>query len=339
MDSEYESYKTHIRIVRDKAAHAAKGKPAGLILYGHIREYDPHTKRYIRTVINEEKASVIRDAAKKIANGHSVRSICNDLNDRNVPTPRGGTEWRHKTLKWLLTNPGYIAKRIHRGEVVGDADWPAILDEQTFYTVKRILSDPSRQTARDFSIKHLLSGILQCGKCGSPMYVKKNAGIPSYICRDARCTSLAKTKVNDFVERVVIERLSRKDFQDALRQAASGDDTDDFAAEINAKKSQLDDYRAAHMANKLSLESFIMFETKLLSEIKALEDQCSKPYKSPLLDKLVRAGTKEAMRKLWDEKFTVEQQREVLRILPWTFKLMPASNGRHTPIQDRIKIK
>src|SRR5687768_18172949 len=48
-----------------------------------------------------------------------------------------------------LFRSAYIARRIHRGEDVGEAKWPPLLNEMTFHGVAARLSAPERRTMRE----------------------------------------------------------------------------------------------------------------------------------------------------------------------------------------------
>ena len=72
-------------------------------------------------------------------------------------------------MRPLLANPRYAALRVHRGEVVGGATWPAIIDEETHRAVCAILSDPARHKAGP-PRRTLLSGLALCGTCDGLIY-------------------------------------------------------------------------------------------------------------------------------------------------------------------------
>jgi DNA invertase Pin-like site-specific DNA recombinase len=126
----------------------------------------------IGKTILEEEAMVIRDAARRILNGESLRSLVIDLNRRGIPAPRGSL-WTRRTLKVILTHPRVAGLRQHQGIVVGKAGWPPILDHETWRRVRLVLLSPDRSRGRPTNRPYLLSGILHCGKCG-----KRLVGMP-----------------------------------------------------------------------------------------------------------------------------------------------------------------
>jgi len=61
-----------------------------------------------RYLIDEARASLVRELFARYASGQvGMPGLCQDLNARAVPTPRGGTLWRTSTLRAILTNPVY----------------------------------------------------------------------------------------------------------------------------------------------------------------------------------------------------------------------------------------
>ena len=69
---------------------------------------------------------MIRECVRRLLAGESIRSICTDLNVRGVVTATG-KEWSPQTLRRMLASPRISGQREHRGKVVADAVWPAIV--------------------------------------------------------------------------------------------------------------------------------------------------------------------------------------------------------------------
>jgi site-specific DNA recombinase len=129
-------------------------------------------KSRVGKAILVDEAMVIRDAARRILNGESLRSVVISLNRRGIPAPRG-TLWTRRTLKVVLTHPRVAGLRQHQGTVVGKAGWPSILDHDTWERVRLVLLSPDRGRAPTTSRQYLLTGLIHCGKCG-----KRLVGMP-----------------------------------------------------------------------------------------------------------------------------------------------------------------
>jgi site-specific DNA recombinase len=136
----------------------------------------------IGKAIIDQEATVIREAAQRILNGESLRSVVIGLNQRGIPAPRGAL-WTRRTLKVILTHPRVAGLRQHRGTVVGEADWPAILDHDTWECVRLVLLSPDRGHASTPKRNYLLTGLIYCGKCGKRLVaVPYSNGTRAYGC-------------------------------------------------------------------------------------------------------------------------------------------------------------
>ena len=190
VDAEYESDKTSERIQRDVRAAAEAGKPHGKNVYGYLREYDPVTRELVRIVPHPEQAPIVKEAARRVLAGESMYSIAQLFNKRGV-TPRRpkrkehrqATGWDGAAVKQMLTMPAYAGKRQHRGEIVSDAVWPALIPHEEWLRVQALISPPDRKRPEAFrEFTHLLGGLAYCDVCGSPLRVgRQNAGGKRYV--------------------------------------------------------------------------------------------------------------------------------------------------------------
>jgi DNA invertase Pin-like site-specific DNA recombinase len=121
----------------------------------------------IGKAIIDEEATIVRQAARQILNGESLRSVVIGLNRRGIPAPRGAL-WTRRSLKIILTNPRVAGLRQYQGTVVSEAGWPAILDRDTWDRVRHMLLSPDRgHSGSSAGRTDLLAGLIFCGKCGS----------------------------------------------------------------------------------------------------------------------------------------------------------------------------
>ena len=135
-----ESEKKSWRLKRQRDQHAAGGKfHGGIRRYGCTRAQDAKGRPTLEIV--PEEAARIWDAAARYLSGESLRRIAEGWNGQGVPTVTGST-WRVTTLKTLLSGPHIVGLRVHRGEIVGEAAWPAILDRGTWEELRARLGDP-----------------------------------------------------------------------------------------------------------------------------------------------------------------------------------------------------
>jgi DNA invertase Pin-like site-specific DNA recombinase len=172
-----------------------------------------------RIVIVEREADVLREVARRVLSGESTRSVIADLNARGITTTTGG-RWQTTPLRRSLISPRLAGRAVLNGEDFGKGDWPAIFDADTHDRLVGLFKDPARRRQTGVNVKHLLSGLLVCGRCGAVMFAlpaRRGHSASVYACKDgAGHLSRRQAELDDFIERVVIARLSRPDALDLL---------------------------------------------------------------------------------------------------------------------------
>jgi DNA invertase Pin-like site-specific DNA recombinase len=216
--SQYEGQQKAIRQVAANVQRAASGVHTGRVGYGYRREGTA-------VVLDDAEAGTIRDAAKRVLDGESLRAICKDLDASGTPTPGRGAQWNSTTLKQLLLRPSLAGLTVHRGQVVGSVpeDSPRVIDVDTHERLKATLTDPLRRTAPvGRAPKYLLGGIARCGRCGGVMRravgrmtTTKAGGAkrqpPSYVCGECYRVRRKQADVDALVEGIVVGRLQMPD--------------------------------------------------------------------------------------------------------------------------------
>lgn len=193
-----------IRRAFDEKAANGQWKRGGLRPYGYVWDDDAGT-----IVPHEPEAELIREGARRVLAGESRRGITLDWHARGLRTSQG-KPWSITRLAEVLRSPTIVAKRIHRGEVVGDGAWEPILDAETWNAVNRKVKRQA-VTARPGRQRHLLSGIAECGVCGRPMQAKSRPnregdGRRTYTCQSDSADRCGKVRViAGPLERIVLD--------------------------------------------------------------------------------------------------------------------------------------
>ena len=204
------NYEVDHMIERQKLSHSSRAGEGmyrgGGIPYGYRRGSETG-----QLVVDPEQAKIVREAAKRILAGDGVLTIVKRLNERGVPT-QNGKQWRTSTVRRILSKPAVAGLATYHGDVVGKAQWPAILDEGEWRAVNAILSDPKRRTQQGNVKKWQGSGVYVCGRCGGPMgttKTRKTTGSGrAYLCRQCRKLSRSLDDVDKLVDSVVLGYLS-----------------------------------------------------------------------------------------------------------------------------------
>ena len=280
------------RVRRALEQKAGMGTSHGRIAYGWTRSALPDGTK-VETV-NEPQAELVRDVARRIVRGESLRGIVADLNARGVPSPTG-KEWGKTMLRHIVTRERNVGLRVHHGQVVGQGEWPAILDRGLWEQARAVLTDPARKTSTSSAAVHLLSGIARCGVCGGPMRASQNRTVPSYRCADKACVSRNRHDLDAFVTAVVLERLGRPDVAALL--APQDDGMRQAVAEAAELRSRLDNAADDYADGTLDREQFHRITERLRPRLEAAQARVRVVDSTPLLAGLIGA---EDVRAVWD---------------------------------------
>ena len=147
-------------------------------------------------------------------------------------------------------NPRIAGLSVYRGEIVGQGQWEPLVSEETWRAVRGVLEDPSRKPPR--GVRTLLGGLALC-PCGNVV-----AGGPSHTGhRVYRCSMPTRDRswpgehvarqaepVEEFIEKLVIERLSRADAADLVAVQEGGPDVVALREEAAAIRRNLEEMAA-----------------------------------------------------------------------------------------------
>lgn len=230
--------KTH----RGLTGRALAGACAGGLAYGY------RVTSTGERAIDEAQAAVVRRIFHEYINGTSPRAIAHGLNAEGIPSARGST-WAMSAVRGdargigILSNELYVGRRVwNRSRWVKHpdtgrrlrkerprAEWIvtehpelAIVDAPTWDAAQRRLralgkatrTEPGRRGGPGRPPRHLLSGILRCGTCGSSVVAVSDY---SYGCSrnkergDAACSNALR------VSKRAAEAALLADIQAALR--------------------------------------------------------------------------------------------------------------------------
>lgn len=275
-----EADRTRERILRSVRANAEKGRPHGRLLYGHRRIYDKTSGAYLRTEPDPERAPIVREVIDRIVAGESMRQIGLDLDRRGIAPPHTAADWLSTQLRRFATNPSYIGKRVHKGVVVGDAGWDAIVDPDKWRAANALVTAPGRKNPAAATRRWLLSGpIMECGRCEQRrFYVHKNRGqFLAYTCLACYRMSIAAPSAEEYVRGLIVERLSRVDAVELWRNAGEADAAARTAwNEADALRDRLDGFvtqAADGGPDALSPAALAKIEARLLPQIHAAEER------------------------------------------------------------------
>jgi site-specific DNA recombinase len=356
----FDTMESEVKAERVSAAIAdlaRRGKAWGYCPYG----WDRIGKGvHARQVVNQHEATIVAELVDRLLAGESLNELYRDVNARGEPAPgyaqwmklpaelRQQREtkgrkpptrlWAKSTVRTLVVRDANIGvRRLRKGADNGGTelpgDWPAIVDRGKHDKVVALLTAPERRFhsgPRPGARKHLLThGIGKCGKCGAMLRIARRNGRRDqtliYMCAGRGCTGRVQAKVDDFVARVVIARLSMPDALDWLL----GDDerARRLAHRCDDLQRRLDEAADSQADGKITTRQLERITARLMPELQAAQRE---------RDTAIRALDVEALRPLAEpeaavrwEAMAVSARRAVLETLGIEVVLLPRE--KHGP--------
>lgn len=344
-----------VKSAYEDRARTGRPKTGGNRMFGY--EVDAVT-------VNEPEAEVLREAAKMIVAGKTLREACRMINGKGFTTTKGAA-FQPPVLRDLLLNPRANGKstftptdetgfRLRKNRsVIGDGNWPAILDDELFMQVNAVLNDPSRRRNHvGTAPSRFLSGVLTC-TCGQPMYhrtrsLKSGKKDHFYTCKrevvGGSHTSI-KDDVDGFIEKLVFARMAKPDAQEVLRAALCPDDD---AEDTSKQLQELTARRTELLARREVLEQqvvdgvldtavFPRLEAKFTAEIATIDDQVQKLTTTSTADPLLSDIAQAADFPAWWSSASIEDRRRLIKLL-MTVHISKGKQGAKQFDPTRVKI-
>jgi hypothetical protein len=243
------------------------------------------------------EADMVRAAAAEILAGGSLRGIARDWDRRGVHVAPA-------SIRRILMAPRIAGLRSYKGDVIGDAVWPAIITPDDHAQLVAILGDPSRRTSREGARRYLLTGAAFCGLCGDPLVANPSQQIRAYACRSQRRgTGCPGVRINadaldDHVASEVFRMLDTRRLASMRRRpkdnAAAG-----FASELRRDEAALDRLTTDHYTDGvLGRREFLAAHGKLTTRIEVTRRRLADATVERTVGALPSSGPD--LRRLWE---------------------------------------
>lgn len=295
---------TSRRVRRMKEAAAERGVPGGgVVAFG----WEPGGMK-----VKKDEAKLIRDAAKRVLAGDSLTGIAKEWNEAGIKQAAGGKGWTATTVRTMLLSPRNAGLRVHRGAVVGDAAWPAIVDRATHERLVAALTDPSRRR-RNPPRRGLLTGLVRCGRCGEVMVKDSSRGKPVLRCKAgpgrANCGRMmaAGDAVESFITEAVLDALDTPALLDAMRSGP--DDTSELVDGLADDEASLEQLARDHYADRLIGRAEYLAARGALEE--RIEEKRSALNRGGTAEALLALDASTPLRERWPELST-DRKRAVI---------------------------
>jgi DNA invertase Pin-like site-specific DNA recombinase len=256
--AEMEIAKMQVRQRRAARQRAEQGRPKwrrafGYLAYTGPKEYDTGAREP-----DPVTAPMVAEAYRAVLAGSSLADIARDWNAAGQHGATG-KPWTVSTLSLFLRNPRNAGLRAHtdtatgRTEIVGTGTWTPLVDESLWRSAQHVLNAPGRGPGPKSVRRHLLTGLMRCGRCAAEgvdarmsgqWAAKKTGGAPgrpkagqvkephpgdrtrkvTYACRRCRRCGIRSDQVESIINEAVLQRLSGENATDLLKAPAADPD-------------------------------------------------------------------------------------------------------------------
>lgn len=342
--------RTRARTIAKHAELAAQGRPSGTKPFGYVNGRNSDGQATFE--IDPEQAAAARWAAAAVLQGRSITGIAHELQERGVPTARGG-RWASTSVRSMLTAPTIVGLRTHHGEL-RPGTWEPILDRQTWDAVREALTGPTTVISRDGKSRPvsrrrsperrylLTGGIALCGKCGQPLMAfvrreRRSVRRPTYVCKPRVRGGCAGVGISaDPLEAMVadelLKRLDSPQFRAAL---AEGDPHEEQRASILRQLEALEGRRselaARWAAGEITSTDWDTARAVLDAHGRAAETELGS-LPPPVFDL-----EPDAIRDGW-EWATMNERRDVVALFVESVTVAPAKPGTRKWDPGRVDI-
>jgi site-specific DNA recombinase len=317
---EWRKIRSRTRRKMQELAEAGRFHTGGRRAYGYRRDGQ----------VEPAEAAILREARDRVLAGESVRSVVRDLNGREVSTVTG-RPWSVTVLRGSLIRPRLAGYREFHGELI-KGDWPPIFSEDDWKRLHAVLTDPKRRT-NERGRRHLLAGILVCGKCGRRLKSRPRsdggAPQPGYICPGRElggCNGIRikAEPLEQFTQAAILQAMDNPDLLSAIARRPENGEVADTMAEVNSLRTKLDEYAAAFGRDEFSYSEWQSLRRTVDSRLQSVRARLERLERANSLAVLFDASE---LRCSW-ESLSFDRRRTVIRALVDHIIVMPSTTGR-----------
>jgi DNA invertase Pin-like site-specific DNA recombinase len=282
--------------------------------------------RLLAKMEDDDCRALAEKVVARVLAGEAPRAVSRELNREKKPYVFP-TVWDCNKLKKIALSKAAAGLRQYHGQVLMttklDEDgnkvtapvkvtWTPIITPHEHATLTARLTKKERGKQRDGErVKYWWSGIAVCGVCDGPVTrstERKTRG--RYQCRAKGCVSRDQLKVDAWLMEQALLLLERPDAGQVFRLAEHASKADEADQEVKTIRAELEGWRNAAGAGKVTPESFAEIEPPLLQRLKQAQERLERATVPPILSKVIGPNAREVMARL-----DIVQVRTVLRTI------------------------
>jgi DNA invertase Pin-like site-specific DNA recombinase len=274
--------------------------------------------------VRDNEADALRWAAGQILAGNSLSATAKALNQRQQFSSTGAP-WDARTLRRVLLRPRNAGLSVHKGQVVGQAQWSAVIPEPLWLGVKALLTAPERRSNLGRPPSWLGTNLFICGVCGALMVTKSRARpkMTVYACSAAAHLQRPAQQVDNFVSEVVVGILT--DRRGQLLAPDLGPMVAELHAQDAAYRARLEELGRLHALGEIDTPTLISGTATIRTAREEITTQLAAAAQGSVLAGVADAPDPEQVWRGLDRS----RQREIIRVL-MTVTILPARRGRPT---------
>ena len=260
------------------------------------------------------EAAAVREAARRLLAGDSLRGLAVDWNERGIRTVRGGP-WSMPVLKRMMLSARISGQRSYRGEIVAVGDWEPIITPEETARLRALLTDPTRLTRRTVRRYLLSGGLLRCRLCGAVLVARPRAdGARRYVCAKGPgkpgCGGIAilSDPVEELITEAVLYRLDTPELAAALAGASIPDDDAERTA-LARDRAQLEELAGAYGERLITFPEYFAARKPIETRIEAAQRRITRATGTEAIAPYV--GQSGALRAAWKE-LPLSRQRAIV---------------------------
>jgi site-specific DNA recombinase len=241
------------------------------------------------------EAAAVSDGTRAVLAGTSVASLARCWNEQGIPPPIA-EKWTPAAARSVLMRARNAGLAQHHGEVIGAAEWPAIVSEPEWRALVRLLSDPARRPKAGTSLRWQGSSLYLCGQCGDGTTMRSNslwrphrrALVPAYRCRAVPHNTIPSEPVDDLVNRTMVKALRVR----ARRLLASGngrDELDGVYAELAALEERSDELAQLYGSRTITAREWTTAGEQIKAQVAELQALLDRDAAGTVLEGIVDA--------------------------------------------------
>lgn len=254
------------RVKRTNEQRRAAGKPQ----YGGQRPFGFKRVSGMPELVPVE-VDAIQHGATMLLAGATFGDVMREWESRGLK-PVKAKAWTRESVRSVYRSPRIAGLVAYKGEIVGEGDFPAILDRATWEAVNEAVQHGTEKPAGYGARKHVLAGFVFCGSCGATMVVQEYQSLPpsrsSYVCVRHRqgCGGVRRNKpwLDAFMDGYVNRKLAEGQAVEVEGPVST------TAAELAQVEAQIEEVRQQHIDGQLDGEDFFPLLRGLRSKVTEL---------------------------------------------------------------------